>query len=413
MTAAVVEPTDAWKDVPSGKELGDCNVCGRDSCDDRSHVPTIGKPNEVPDSTVGDFISAEDIAKTPPPEHVVEDVVVRGGVTVMAAESSAGKTFVGMSIGGAVSEGTEWHGRDVTRGSVAYVAYEADALSLRVQALRERCRDTSNTYFLRAADPMSPSIQHDGTERPSIGEETLLDRLERLAKKLEEERKPPIVLLVIDTVRTSIAGSEDNSGDVSAYLRAVRRILLTLPGAGALLLHHSGWQDGEQKRKRERGSSAFRGNVDITLFLEVTDETDPANVLFELKTLKVRDSEKRVPIRLIRKEVALAGFDKFEDPLTSCVIELNPKSYKEMTEEKQAAEAEAEQKALKELRQKILKLIQDNDHLTSQDQIREYLEANKNKVSTAIAFLLQKKLVWREKQRAPFQLTDAGKRMVI
>lgn len=409
MTAPVTESADAWKDIPSGKRLGNCPSCGRDSCDNPSHAPTNGK-TELPDSTVGDFISAEDITKAPPPEHVVEDMVIRGGITLMSAESGVGKTFVVMSISGAVCEDTNWYGRDVTHGSVAYVGYEADAWSLRTQALQEQGYDLTNLYFLRAADPISPSVQRDGTETSSIGEDILVDRLERLAKKIKEEGKPPIALLAIDTVRTSIVGSEDRSDDISAYLRVLRRVLLLLPGAGALLLHHSGWQDGEQKRKRERGSSAFRGNVDVTLYLEVTDGTDPAAVHLELKTLKIRDSEKRVPLRLIRRKVDLPGFDKFGNPLSSCIIERNPKSYKEVIEEKQAADAEAEKIKQEELQNKILGLIRKNDHLTNQDQIRELLGVGKNKVVAAIAVLLQKKLVFREKQRAPYQATDAGKR---
>ena len=67
-------------------------------------------------STVGDFVSAEEIAKRPPPEHVVEDIVIRGGVSLLAAESGTGKSFLALSLGAAVSEGRPWSGRDVTHG---------------------------------------------------------------------------------------------------------------------------------------------------------------------------------------------------------------------------------------------------------------------------------------------------------
>ena len=60
---------------------------------------------------------------------------------------------------------------------------------------------------------------------------------------------------------------------VSAYLRAVRRILSSLPDAGALLVHHAGWQgEGKSSRQRERGSSAWRGNVDGTWYLKGEDD---------------------------------------------------------------------------------------------------------------------------------------------
>ena len=107
-------------------------------------------------------------------------------------------------------------------------------------------------YVLRASDPLSPAVQRDGTELPSIGEEILTDRLRRLNERLTESSSPPVGLLIIDTVRASLSGSEDSSEHFSAYLRAVRRILATLPDAGALLAHHTGWHDGDQRRKRER-----------------------------------------------------------------------------------------------------------------------------------------------------------------
>jgi hypothetical protein len=94
----------------------------------------------------------------------------------------------------------------------------------------------------------------------------------------------------VDTVRASLSGSEDSSEHVSAYLRAVGRVLATVPGAAALLVHHAGWQDGEGKRPRERGSSAWRGNVDGTLYIEAGkyDQEHHERRLI-LRTLKVRD----------------------------------------------------------------------------------------------------------------------------
>ena len=80
-------------------EFGGCPVCGRDSCEDPSHTTTALEPTvngaiiAVP-SPVGDFVSAATLAAEPPPVCVIEDAVYRGGVTVLAGESGAGKSFV-------------------------------------------------------------------------------------------------------------------------------------------------------------------------------------------------------------------------------------------------------------------------------------------------------------------------------
>ncbi len=113
------------------------------------------------------------------------------------------------------------------------------------------------------------------------------DALTTLTQELATTARPPIVLVIIDTVRASLAGNEDSSEHVAAYLRAVRRLLLCVPGAAALLTHHAGWQDGDTPRKRERGSSAWRGNVDITLYLEAGDyDPDRGEACLTLRTCR-------------------------------------------------------------------------------------------------------------------------------
>ena len=87
-----------------------------------------------------------------------------------------------------------------------------------------------------------------------------------------------------------MTGSEDSSEHVSAFLRAGRRLMARTPGAAWCLVHHAGWQDGDSARKRERGSSAWRGNCDATLYLEAGEyDTERGEALLTLRVLKVRD----------------------------------------------------------------------------------------------------------------------------
>ncbi|MGH9320442.1 MAG: AAA family ATPase, partial [Vicinamibacteria bacterium] len=390
------------------------SLIGEDSCDEPLHAGPMRRDApaaEVPVSTVGEFISARELAREAPRECIVEDAVYRDGITVLAGESGSGKSFVVADMGAAVSEGHRWHGRDVIQGGVAYVAFEADALSLRCQALEAQERGIDDLHFLKASDPLSPVIQRDGSELPSLGEEVLTDRLHRLSEYLRENGRPPIVLLAIDTVRASLSGSEDSSSDVSAYLRAIRRILGTLPGAGALLNHHTGWQDGETQRKRERGSSAFRGNVEITLYLAVANDSDTARVELELSTLKARDSERRVPLRLIRRRIDLLGFDKFGNPLSSCIIESDPRTYKEMMAEREAAESEAAKTKQEALAREVLTVIRDH-RPTSLSVIRGLVRGKRDDVYGAVAQLQRARLISKDGHRDPFTITEAGEQAI-
>ena len=351
------------------------------------------------------FRVAGELMLEPRPAEIIAGVAWAGCCSVVVSESGAGKTFVLMDVGAAVGAGQPWHGRAVRRGSVACVSFEGDALGLRLVALRDAGIPLEDFHVVRATDPLSPRVGRDGVEAISFGEVALAGALAELAARLERETRPPIVLVIIDTIRASLAGSEDSSEHVSAYLRTVRRLSAPFPSAAVILAHHSGWQDStEQRRRRERGSSALRGNVDATLYLEVVgDAPEEHGAYLELTALKVRDGERPAPLRLLRRQVELLHSDGAGDPLTSCVIERDPRS-REDREAAAAAEAQAENEALD---RKVLETVRDHAP-TSQGAIRELVGCGRDKVHPAVARLTGRRLIDRANQRSPFRLTVGG-----
>ena len=177
--------------------------------------------------------------------------------------------------------------------------------------------------------------------------------------------------MVVDTVRASLSGSEDSSEHVSAYLRAMRRLMARTPGAAWVLVHHAGWQDGETQRKRGRGSSAWRGNCDATLYLEAGEyDADRGEAALTLKALKVRDGERPTPLALLRRRVTLSQADRDGVPLTSCIVIADPRSRADR-EASVVAAVRADEQAL-DLR--TLRVLVDHpDVTTSQDRIRVLL----------------------------------------
>ena len=274
--------TDMWQGAPVVLDEGQCPVCQCDSCEDPTHTPfdpdtdsgpSEGEASEPSTSPVVQFQTAADVMRTPRPAPIIAGMVWADKVTVLVGESGAGKTFLLLGASAAVSDGVAWLGRPARHGSVAYLSFEGDALGLRLRALASLGHELEHVHILRATTPLSPVSSRDGQETPSLGETIVAEELEALVAKLEQASKPEVVLLVVDTVRASMSGSEDSSEHVSAYLRAIRRLLGRVPGAGAVIVHHAGWLDAAgPKRKRERGSSAFRGNCDATLYLEPDGE---------------------------------------------------------------------------------------------------------------------------------------------
>lgn len=377
-----------------------CSVCGRESCEG-THADLA----EFEASRAGPrFRSAADVMADPPPAQVVEGVVQAGGVSVLVGPSGAGKTFTTSSIAAAVSDGVPWHGRAVQQGSVAYLVYEADAMSSRLRALQQRQgARLEDVYFLAMSAPLSPIVDRDRLELPSPGELVAASALGTLRDDLAATRRPPIRLVMVDTTRLAMSGSEDSSENVAAWLRAYRRLLALLPGAGGLTTHHAGWQDGEAPRKRERGSSAFRGNVEASLYLEACDHEPGAEAVpLVLRTLKLRDLDRPAPLHLLRRRVDIT--DALGQPATSCIIESDP-----MTAADRAAEQQAEaERACRQVDRKVLEVIRDRA-VTSQRQLRAFAGLRSDAVADALARVLAAGWAEQDRQRQPYQLTTAGR----
>lgn len=354
------------------------------------------------------FHRAIDVITEPRPAEVIEGIAWANSVTSLTAESGTGKTFLLLSIAAAVSDDSSWLGRRISSGSVAYVSYEGDALGVRLRAIRDvQGRDLRNLYIVRASHPLSPMIDRDRIEVPSLGESVLRDALENLRDSLSMSGSPPIRLVVIDTIRASLSGSEDSSESVAAYLRAVRRLASCVPGAAVILAHHSGWQDGDNNRKRERGSSAFRGNVDGSLYLErASYDEETCQAQLRLQALKTRDGELAPPLYLIRRRVTITATPQevaTGRPVTSCIIESDGTS----PQDRQSAEA-AERRTL-DLR--VLRVISERPAAsTSKDSIRLATGLKRDVVYGAIDRLVDQNLICIPiRQRRPYTLTEAGR----
>jgi hypothetical protein len=392
-------PADAW----TVADPTVCEICGRDSCED--HLPPEGEPTATTTRRLIAHRAVDVIAEAPPTE-ILEGIAWARNVSVVASESGVGKTFVLLDAGAAVADGVAWHGREVQPGSVVYVSFEGDALGLRLKALRDHVgRRLEHLYIVRAHDPISPRVTRDGEER-SLGEITLAAALTTLTEELAAAERPPIVLGVIDTVRASLTGSEDSSESVSAYLRAVRRLLVHLPHAAVILAHHSGWQDGgDTQRKRERGSSAWRGNCDGTLYLEAgTYDPDRREAPLSLRALKVRDGERPPPLHLIRRRVELLEMDRYGEPVTSCVIERDRRT----REDRDAERAQVVNLANRATDGAVLQAMQAYPDATSISRLRPYVGLRTEDVSAAVARILRAGWATEGKRGQPYTVTAAG-----
>jgi hypothetical protein len=182
--------------------------------------------------------------------------------------------------------------------------------------------------------------------------------------------------------------------------------MTVLPRVAVIIVHHSGWQDGDQKRQRERGSSAWRGNVDGTIYLEAGDyDPDRGEALVTVKTLKTRDGERLPPLRLIRRTVEVGGVDQHGRPITSCIMERDPRTREDL----EAGRVEAVESEARALDLRTLRTIAERpDVATSQDNIRMLLGIRKTLVGESLARLVRAGWLHPGRRNAPYQVTATG-----
>jgi len=403
----VTPPDDpnAWSpDLEESRCLG----CGRETCAGPSVPPPEGCAQPPHEPTRPRLLVrwALDEIEQQPPAAIVDGVAFAGGLTVLVSESGVGKTFVFLDLAAAVADDRAWMGRRVKGGSVVYVTFEGDAFGLRLQALRGTGRTLKNLCIVHASDPLSPRVTRQGEEERSIGECVLREQLQTLVTELATTGRPPIVLVIIDTVRASMTGSEDSSEHVAAYLRAVKRVLAPLPAAAGALAHHAGWQDGETHRKRERGSSAWRGNCDATIYLEAGDyDATTGDAALTMRTLKIRDHERPAPVALIRRRVELDARDEDGRPRTSCVIALDVRS----PDDREAARGALQEAADRVLDARMLRAIHEHPkNATSYEKLRHLLGVGMNVVGPSISRLLTRRAIEAGARGQPYRLTDLG-----
>jgi 5S rRNA maturation endonuclease (ribonuclease M5) len=206
------------------------------------------------------------LTTTPPPvPHVVDPMLVRGCVTMLAGREGRGKSMLALALAAGVGRANsllDIAGMPVgIGGHVVYV----DAENGEREAHRR----------LHGLDVEAGSLTY--VEADGFDLKVHLPLLEQLVRR----RAPK--LLVLDSLRSLAPGMDENdSQEVEAALRPVVRLTQQLEIA-TLVLHHAARQSGEY-----RGSTAIGAAVELGFTLSRIDEDPMATTRRRLKCWKSR-----------------------------------------------------------------------------------------------------------------------------
>lgn len=229
------------------------------------------------------FLSLDDVESLPPPKWLVPGVLTEGSLAAIYGAPESGKSFLAVDMSMAIAGGIDWHGRQVERGGVLYIAAEgAPGLGKRFRAWKmDRCAQGRRFDLHLMRDDLNLAAEKDGGARA-------------FAQAVADELGP-LRLIVIDTLNQTAAGADENSAkDMGRYIASMK-LLRNTTGATVVVVHHSGKDLG----KGMRGSSALLGAMDTTV--EVERASDGRSIKVAVK--KQKDAERGSPMRFNMEKV--------------------------------------------------------------------------------------------------------------
>ncbi len=218
------------------------------------------------------LLTYDELLTLPAKEWLVENIIARRDLGMLFGEAGSGKTFVVIDLVIDAVTGTRWANRfDVTWPlDVVYCAGEG------VTGLKARF-EAAAVYRGKAGSDLAGLTVI--TDVPQLFDDNYPTAARKFAASLKQ-RSRPVDLLIIDTLHAATVGADENSSkDAGKILASLKHIAKEL-NCAVLVVHHT-----NKAKSGERGSSAFRGAMDV--MLEVTQ----AGTRHILNCSKLKDGE--------------------------------------------------------------------------------------------------------------------------
>ena len=184
----------------------------------------------------------EELDDFPDPEWLVEDVLAKNSICVIAGDGGHGKSWLSLALALSVASGRDWLGHfKVKRGPVVYIDQEKPGSlikyrrNLLMSGMGLSYSELEPIRFIldREIDffPMFDRYSHEGQRREVI------DQL------VEELKIWKPILVIADSLRACHSGREDSSDDMRPVFQTIRKAIGEANSdAGTLIPHHTNKQ---------------------------------------------------------------------------------------------------------------------------------------------------------------------------
>ena len=258
------------------------------------------------------LIHADGFSQQPAPiSWLVKHWIQDKALVMVHGPSGGGKTFVTLDWMLHIASGkTDWFGHKVKTGNMVYLAGEGHhGLRSRIAAWKHH----------NGVSSLNMWVSKSGLD---------LNTPEGYLKVVESIRALKINpnVITVDTLHRFMAGDENSAQDAKTMLDACAALMQEF-GCTVILVHHTGVS--EEAQHRARGSSAWRGALDI----EISVVPAKGDKSIEIVQRKSKDAEMSAPVYVDLKSVAIPDwFDEDNEVVTSAVVVKGETPAKEVKE---------------------------------------------------------------------------------
>lgn len=246
------------------------------------------------------LIPADEMSQQPAPlRWHIKRWIQAAAMMMVHGPSGSGKTFVVLDMVMRAASGIgDWMGHRVSATPVVYLAGEGH------HGMRGRIAAWKQHHGVEA---MRMWVSSSGCD---------LNKLAGTQQAIEAVRRLPESpgIIVVDTLHRFLDGDENSAQDAKEMLDACAHLMAEFQ-ATVILVHHTGNQ--EDAKHRARGSSAWRGALDIEISVVPAGEHQPGQIIQR----KAKDAEIAEPIYFSLEPVEIAGWlDEDGEQVTSAVL---------------------------------------------------------------------------------------------
>jgi phage/plasmid primase-like uncharacterized protein len=246
------------------------------------------------------LIPADDFCSQPSPiSWLVKKWIQSQALVMVHGPSGGGKTFVVLDWCLRMASGIkDWSGHKVRPGNVVYLAGEGH------HGLRGRVAAWKHHH---QAGKLKMWLSKDGCD---LNTPTGYLKVVEQVRMLQE--RPSVI--VVDTLHRFLQGDENSAQDAKTMLDACNALMMEF-NCSVILVHHTGVSDEAQHRAR--GSSAWRGALDIEISIIPGKDDQPMQIVQR----KSKDAELAETVFVELHTVEIPGWrDEDDQQVTSAVV---------------------------------------------------------------------------------------------